>query len=38
MLQPVGSVIEIAHVVDDLDTAITQFVEFWGAGTIYTAG
>jgi hypothetical protein len=37
MLQPAGSVIEIAHVVTDLDAAVTQFVEFWGAGPFYTA-
>ena len=37
MLQPTGSVIEIAHVVEDLDAAITQFIEFWGAGPFYTA-
>ncbi|ORA19910.1 VOC family protein [Mycobacterium arosiense] len=37
MLQPVGSVIEIAHVVRDIDEAIAQFVEFWGAGPFYTA-
>ncbi|BBZ15551.1 VOC family protein [Mycobacterium branderi] len=37
MLQPPGSVIEIAHVVDDLDAAIGQFIELWGAGPFYSA-
>jgi hypothetical protein len=36
MLQPQGAVIEVAHVVDDLDAAIEQFGEFWGAGPFYT--
>jgi hypothetical protein len=36
-MQPPGSVIEIAHVVPDLDQAIAQFIDFWGAGPFFTS-
>jgi hypothetical protein len=37
MLQPPGSVIEVAHVVEDMEAAIAHFIETWGAGPFFTA-
>ncbi|WP_156942940.1 hypothetical protein [Mycobacterium genavense] len=37
MLQPPGAVVEIAHVLRDIDVGIEQFGAFWGAGPFYCA-
>lgn len=36
-MQPVGTVLQIAHVVRDLDAAIAEFGMSWGAGPFYTS-
>lgn len=36
-MQPEGTVLQIAHVVEDLDAAIAEFGMSWGAGPFYTS-